>query len=280
MPEAEAAIAPLAWRVEFADAAQVSPAGIEAIEIAEPRNVTALLNAVAPSEVMAQPGPQADGALVVVWMPPGVNTPATIERDVDEWMRSAGTEKKEASARADVRTVRVLWGGNRAVIYGNQGDIRHALDAVARFAVTQREALALEATMKSTWTSLDADIALTEALRSGDGKRRRHIHEMTEIATRMKIAWLRVGRAIEQLDPSLADPSKRIFAELVAAASLFDQVEMLEDSVQFALEHYEIANTRLIDQKLVRQERIDSIIGYGAIIVLLLIQIWMMTLGL
>jgi hypothetical protein len=280
MSEIGTAIAPLAWRIEFAEGSPAPSDGVEAIEIAEPRSVTALLKPAAPSDVLAQPGPQTDGALTVIWMLPSVNTPVTIERDVEDWMRSAGAERKEASARADVRTLRVIWGGDRAVIYGNQGDIRHALDAVARFAVAQREALKLEATMRSTWASLEADIALTEALRSGDGERRRHIHEMTEIATRMKIAWLRVGRAIEQLNPALADPSKRIFAELVAAASLFDQVEMLEDSVQFALEHYEISNTRLIDMKLVRQERIDSIVGYGLIIILLLIQIWMMTLGL
>jgi hypothetical protein len=234
----------------------------------------------APSDALAPAGPQPAGALIVVWMPPGANAPATIERDVDEWMRGAGAERREANARADVRTLRVVWGGGRAVVYANEGDTRFALDAIVRFAVAQREALALEATMKSMWVSLEADTALTQALASGDGEKRRHIHEMTEVATRMKMAWLRVSRSLEQLDPALPDPSKRIFAELVAAASLFDQMEMLEDSIQFALEHYEVANTRLIDMKLVRQERIDSVVGYGVIIALLLIQIWMMSLGL
>ena len=99
---------------------------------------------------------------------------------------------------------------------------------------------------------------------------------MTEVATRLKMAWLRVNRSLEQLDPILALPSKRVFSELVAAASLYDRVEMLEEPVQFALDHYEISNTRLIDTNLAREERINSIVGYGLIVVLLVVQILIM----
>jgi hypothetical protein len=278
MLDLETAISPHAWRVEFAEGSKAPPDGVEAIEIVEPRIMTALLAPIAPSEALAQAGPQA-GELAVVWMPPGANTPATIERDVNEWMRSASTERKEASARADVRTIRVLWGKSRAVIYANQGDLRVALDAVLRFCVAQRETLALETTMRSTWASIEADAALTHALTPRDRRRQPHVNEMTQLVTRMKMTWLRVNRSLEQLDPALAEPSKRLFAELVAAVSLFDQVETMEAQVQFALDHYEIINTRLIDMTLVRQERIESIVGYGLVIMLLLVQIWMMSRG-
>ena len=249
------------------------------IEIAEPRNVTALLTPLAPSDALVQAGPETAGTLTVVWMPPGANTPATIERDVDDWMRGVGAERREANVRADVRTLRVAWGETRAVIYASQGDLRFALDAIVRFSLTQREALALEATMKSTWASIEADAALTHALTPRDRKRQRHVNEMTEVATRMRMGWLRVSRSLEQLDPALADPSRRLFAELASARSLYDHVEMLEDSIQFAFEHYEISNTRLIDMKLVRQERIDSLVGYGLVIMLLIIQIGLMLRG-
>ncbi len=276
--ELETVIAPRAWRVEFAEGSKALPDGVETIEIAEPRNVTALLTPLAPSDALAQGGPQTAGALTVVWMPQGANTPATIERDVDEWVRGAGVEAraKEVNVRADVRTLRAVWGEHRAVIYANQSDIHFALDAILRFSVAQREAYALEATMKSMWASIEADTALTHALTMRDQKRQRHVNEMTEVATRMKMAWLRVSRSIEQLDPALADPSKRLFAELVSAVSLYDRVEMLEDPVQFALDHYEVSNTRLIDMTLARVDRVNSIYGYGIIIILLIIQIWIM----
>ena len=101
---------------------------------------------------------------------------------------------------------------------------------------------------------------------------------MTEIATRMRVTWLRVSRSLEQLDPALAAPSKRLFAELVSAASLYDRVEMLEDPVQFALDHYETSNTRLIETSLTRTERYSPIFGYRdrVIIMLLLVQIAIM----
>jgi len=279
MLESETAIAPHAWRVAFAEGAKAPPEGVEAIAIAEPRHVTSLLTPVSLSDALASAGAPAAGALTVIWMPPGPNTPETVERDVDQWMRVPGAQRREASARADVRTVRVVWGNSRAVIYASQGDLRFALDAVVRFSVTQSEALALEATMRSTWALIEADAALTHALTPRDRKKQPHINEMTQVVTRMKMAWLRISRSLEQLDPALADPSKRIFAELIAAVSLFDQVEMLEDSVQFALDHYEIINTRLIDMTLVRQERIESIVGYGLVIALLLVQIAMMLRG-
>jgi hypothetical protein len=53
-------------------------------------------------------------------------------------------------------------------------------------------------------------------------------------------------------------------------------METLEDPVQFALDHYEISNTRLIDMYLARIDRVNSIFGYGIIVILLIIQIWIM----
>ena len=274
--DVETAIQPQAWRIEFAEGSKALPDGVETIEIGEPRNVTALLTPLALSDALRQTAPQTDGTVTVVWMPPSVDRASTVERDADEWMRRVGEKRKEANVRADVRTMRLVWDESRAVIYASRIDIRCALDAIVRFSVAQKEALALEAAMKSTWASIEADAALTHAVTARHQKRQRHVNEMTEIATRMKMVWLRVSRSLEQLDPALADPSKRLFAELVSAASLYDRVEMLEDPVQFALDHYEISNTRLIETNLAREERINSIAGYGLIIVLLVIQIALM----
>ena len=270
------AIAPRAWRVEFVEGLKAPPEGVETIEIAEPRDVMALLAPLAASDALAQSETQPAGGLTVIWMPPGANMPATIERDVDEWVRDASVVKKEAHARAEVRTVRVLWAESRAVIYANEGDLSSALDGIIRFAVAQREALSLEAGMSSTWATLEADVALTHALTMHDLKMQRHVNDMTEVTTRMKMAWLRVFRSLEQLDPQITNPSKRIFAELASVASLYDRMETLEGTMQFALDHYEISNTRLIDMYLARTDRINSIFGYGIIIILLVIQIWIM----
>ena len=248
---------------------------VETIEIAEPRNVTALLIPLPLSDALKQTGPH-DGILTVVWIPPSVDRGSTVQREADEWMRQAGEKRKETRVRADVRTLRVVWDESRALIYASSSDIRCALDAIARFSVAQKEARALEMTMKLAWSSIEADAGLTHAVTARQQKRQRHVNEMTEIATRMKVAWLRISRSIEQLDPAIPAPSKRLFAELVSASSLFDRLEMLEDPVQFALDHYEISNTRLIETGLARTERYSSIFGYGIIIVLLLVQLAIM----
>lgn len=272
----EPAIDAQAWRVEFVEDPTICADGVEWIEISEPRKVTAVLAPLDTSVALSRAEAETAGELTVVWLPPGVKTPATIERDADEWIRASGARRKEVNVRADVRTVRILWGENRALIHASPGDIRCALDATARFSLMQREALALEATMKSAWASIEADSALTHSVTRRQQKRQRHVNEMTEIATRMKVAWLRITNSLEQLDPTLAEPSKRLFAELVSGAALHDRLEMLEDPIQFALDQYELANTRLIEANQAYKERFNAVVGYvfeAAIIALLGYQI-------
>ena len=96
---------------------------------------------------------------------------------------------------------------------------------------------------------------------------------MTLSATRMKAQYLRLTQALEQLDPRLDETSKRIFAELILAASLYDRLELLEAPIQFALDQYEIANSRLIEEKNATKDRRDYIIlfVFEALIILLLL---------
>jgi hypothetical protein len=272
----ETEIQPQAWRIEFAEGSNPVADGVETIEIAEPRNVTALLVPLALSDALRQAHPQTDGAVIVVWLPPTVDRASIVERDADQWMRGAGDKRKEAIVRADVRTVRVVWDESRAVIYASKTDLRSALDAIVRFSITLREAFTLEAAVKSEWPSIEANVDLTHAVTWRDQRRQRHINGITENAARRKIAWLRVSRSIEQLDPTLAEPSKRLFAELVSGASLYDRMEMLDDPIQYALDQYELANARLTEASHARHELVHSIIGYVVIIVLLVAQLLLM----
>ena len=272
----ETEVQPQAWRIEFSEGSNALPDGVDAIEIAEPRNVTALLTPLTLSVAFRQPHLPTDGAVIVVWMPPTVDRASTVERDADEWMRGAGEKRKEAIVRADVRTMRVVWDEGRAVIYASQRDIHSALDAIVRFSLVQQEAVALEAAVRSEWASIEANVDLTHAVTRRDQRRQRHLNEITEMAARRKIAWLRVSRSIEQLDPTLAEPSKRLFAELVSGASLYDRMEMLDDPIQYALDQYELANARLTEASHARKELVHSIIGYVVIIVLLVAQLLLM----
>ena len=197
-----------AWRVEFVDSAAKIADGPENIEIAEPWKMWAVFAPVDASKTMSRAEPETPGCLTVIWLPPGVKTSATIERDADEWIRAGGARRKEANVRADLRTVRVLWDERRALIYASPGDIRFALDATCRFSLVQREALALEARMKSAWASIEADSVLTHSVTRRQQRRQRHVNELTETVTRMKVDWLRITNCLEQLDPKLPEAFK------------------------------------------------------------------------
>ena len=117
----------------------------------------------------------------------------------------------------------------------------------------------LERSMQAMWASISADVDLIHSVSRVDQKRRRHVDEMTELAARMQAANLRIHSALEQLDPALTDPSKRLFSELVLAAKLYDRAENLDDPIEFAMDHYELANTRLIDAHGADKERSRSL---------------------
>jgi hypothetical protein len=265
-----------AWRVEFVEGAITPADGEETIEIVEPRRAWAVLAPLEVSNALSPAEPVTSGSLTVVWLPPGAKTPATIERDADAWIRAGGARRKEANVRADIRSVRVLWDEGRALLYASPGDVRFALDATVRFCLAQREAVALEARVKSALASIEGDSALTHAVTRRQQRKQRYVNEMTEIATHMKTDWLRIGNSLEQLDPALAEASKRLFAELVSGAALYDRMEMLEDPIDFALDQYELANTRLIEANVANKERVSAVVGYvfeAAIIALLGYQI-------
>jgi hypothetical protein len=262
-----------AWRVDFQE--HTSSANSGSIAVKEPRNLTAVFTPVDPEEGLATASSQYPGSLTIVWMPPGVNAPPSIERDVEAWTRGGASSRKGPLVRAGIRTVRVFMDDNRALIYAGSEQLQSAIDAVVRFTVAQRETLALELTMSSTWASVDADAPLTHSVTSDQQKHQRHANEMTELSTRMKAMHLRISQALEQLDATLEDSSKRIYAELVLAAGLWERIEQLEEPIEFAMDHYEVANTRLIEAKYAAKEQRNAIIGHvleAGIILLLLYQ--------
>src|SRR5258708_8128335 len=101
--------------------------------------------------------------------------------------------------------------------------------------------------MAATWPQIKAHTPSTHAVTRKQLRLQPQVDALTEQATEMKAAHLRLQTALEQLDPTLSGTSKRMYAELVTAAALHERVEMLEDPIQFALDHYELANWRLTE---------------------------------
>ena len=251
-------------------------ADLRSVVIKEPRNAHAVLTPVDVEEALASGRTDSGGSLTIVWMPPGVNTPPSIEHDVEAWMRDGASSERQTPVRATIRTVRVIWHDSRALIYTSAEQLQDAIDAVVRFTVADRETTALELAIDSTWASLDANAPLTHAVTSRQQKQQQHVNELTELATRMQIVYLRVSKALEQLDPALSESSKRLYSELASAAVLWDRLDPLDEPIQFTLDQYELANTRLIEAKNAAMDHSHAMIGHVlevGIIVLLICQI-------
>jgi hypothetical protein len=239
VPTAEAK----AWQVSFG----TTPPRGDHLRIVTPRPLFAQWT---PIDIAAPPAASAAGdanrPLAVLWMPTGA--PSEVEAG---WVAAipAG-ESSQRVVRAGLRTARIVWTDRLAIIYTAEEQLDDALDALIRFTVVERDASALEAKMPAIWASIDADTPLTHTVLASDhDQRKADVNRTTETVTRMAGSALRLEIALEQLDPALQSSSKRLFAELALQAGLEDRLEMLAEPIDFAIEHYELINSRMIEAR-------------------------------
>jgi hypothetical protein len=231
-----------AWRFTFE---RLETGQLAGTFIREPHPVVATAH---PMELdAALDDPVDDASLSVIWLPTGNPTPADLEKSVALWIDQG--DLQVPAVRANIRTSRVIWAGSRALVYAAPDQSPDALDAVTRFTLMARDTSALERQMKSIWSAVENHASLSHAVTFREQRLQPRISEMTETVTRMRISYLQIQSALEQTDPGLSSVSKRLCAELVLQAGLYDRLDVIDEPTQFALDHYELANTRLIEHK-------------------------------
>jgi hypothetical protein len=274
-PEEQQSVEALAWRVSFTEEATTESLG--AVVIKKPRNLTATLTPIPMQEAWEGRSRVTGESLILVWAPPGVNGPFGVERDLDAWMRGRAESYERTLVRAGIRTVRVAWDGARAVICCADDHLQDAIDAVLRFSVAEWDTDDLERLLASTWQAVEEDAALAHAIQRRQLRQQKRVNALTESSVHMKTRYLRVYESLEQLDPTLPEPSQRLYSELVLAARLYDRLELLDEPIQFMLDQCEIANTRLMDTRNALRANRDAWVGHVleiAIIFALLIQVY------
>jgi hypothetical protein len=233
-----------AWKISYLAAA---PAGQSPLAvISEPRTVIAVASPIPLAEAMAMPAGPREDSLLVIWVPSAVGVPVDLDSSLQSWMRR-DLPPNRAPVQASIKTVRVVCSETRSIIYAVPEHLSEAMDAVARFTLAARQTADLEAQVAATWRDIKVHTPLTHAVKGKQLRLQPQVNAMTERATEMKTMHLRLQLALEQLDQGLSSTSKRMYADLADAASLHDRMEMIEDPIQFALEHYELATSRLTE---------------------------------
>ncbi len=255
-----------AWRVLYLPIGGATRPGAEIHQVREPKPMLASAEPVDLAKVLQQPRvAEGEGAFTLVWLP-GSLVSRVLEEEVEAWLGGAGERE---IIRAGIRTVRVHWTSDRCAIYAPAEQLPDAMDAVLRFTPAKRLTNSLERRMLDVWSDLDRDVPLSHSVLPWQLTAQRRINQRTERITRLNAEYLRLQTALEQLDVKLASASKRLYAELVSQATIYDRLEMMEDSIEFAMDHYELANTRLIES---RNSWIERWLE-GAIVALLAIEI-------
>jgi hypothetical protein len=235
-----------AWRVTFADAAPQDDS--PHLVIAESSPAVAICRTVGVDEALAAASQASGETIDLIWLPPSAGSAQDIERKL-EADQKADAPSRRPPVRASLRSTRVVWTDARAVIASAADQLADATDAVIRFTLAERRTVALEREMTAMWPQIDAYKALTHRVRRRQLGLQSKIDALTERATTMSVDLMRLQTALEQLDPKLTSGSKRLYAELVLQAGIYERLEMLEDPIDFASEHFELANTRLIEAR-------------------------------
>lgn len=274
-----------AWRIKFLPGP--IPGQAPLVVINEPANLVAVGETAAFSEVLDAPRAAADekmgeggsveGApverpLLLLCVPPGSGLSPDLESRLETWVRDGDAAPP---IRAGLRTSRVIWSRDRAVIYAGPEQMNDAIDAVLRFTVAARLTSQLEETMAATWPALAEHTPLTHAITPREQRLQPVVNAMTLRASHMMATLLRLESSLEQLDPLLPTASKRLFAELVQQGALYERLEVLEDPVEYAGDVYELANSRLIEAKYARQSYLAEkwiVILIAAEVVVLAVQ--------
>jgi hypothetical protein len=265
----------LAWR--FILDLEPKASDQEVIVVKEPRNVIVGVTPAEPEALLADLEPQSHGSFEVIWIPPGVDNPPNVERDAEKWIVSGLSSLRRRPVHAGVRTVRVVWQDARALVYARPETVHDILEAILRFTIIEREMMALESAIASILETAGTVVPLTHSITRKQLARQRQVNDMTERVARVRMMLLRIATALKQIDPNITEGSGRLYQELVLAVDLSDRVEMLDNSTQYALDLYELANTRLIDAKTAKGDRRSSRIGHlleTMIVLLLVVQIF------
>jgi hypothetical protein len=237
-----------AWRVTFDNTAKQPGA----LAIREPRRVIVNTQAVGIDAALSESPSEDDAGISVVWLPAGDGAPAGLEKSVERWVTEGS--RGSPAVRATIRTNRVLWTDRRALVYSSPDQWPDALDAVLRFTLIARDTSELEEQMRTVWASLKGHVPLSHAVTYRQRRLQAQVNQMTEAITRIRVSFLQLYSAIEQTDLTLSSASKRLCAELILQAAIYDRLDVVEEPIQFALDHYELANTRLIEHKNAAQE--------------------------
>lgn len=260
---------PRAWRVLYLPMGESARPAAEIYPVREPKPTLAAAEPIDLAEALEQPRPTEDeSAFTLVWLPSS-SASQVLEEEVEAWLD--GGDGREI-VRAGIRTVRVHWASDRCAIYAPAEQLTDAMDAVLRFTPAKRLTNSLERRMLDVWSDLDRDVPLSHSVMPWQLTAQRRINQRTERITRLNAEHLRLQTALEQLDVKLSSASKRLYAELVSQATIHDRLEMMEHSIEFAMDHYELANTRLIESRNSWVERWFE----GAIVALLAIEIFVL----
>ena len=192
-----------------------------AIELNEPVETIAVSRPITLAEATSDgESDRPEGALDIIWLPPTAGPTQDLERRLE----ARGRDGRPA-IRASLRSNRIPWTDSHVLIAATPDQLDDLIDAIVRFTLAERSMINLEREMTALWPEIDMAKTLTHSVSRRQLAQRRNLDALTERSTDLSVEFMKLERAIEQLDPRISTGSKRLYAELVLQAAIHDRLE-------------------------------------------------------
>lgn len=237
-----------AWLVAYADEPRSDKTALAVIR--EPRAAWAYAQSVDAAAALANEvaPPANSNGFVFMFVPSGSSTAYAIQKQAEQWMASRPGER-DGIMEVLFRSERLLWRRGRALAFGTPQLIDDMLAAVVHFSLCESDLGQLERQAEEACATLDNDKQLCNHLRSSDLKRRPHVDAMTRMAVDMRLAYLRIDKALEAPSAEISGSARRLFIELATLATAKNRLLRLDDVIDAVLDQYRFINDRFSEYR-------------------------------
>ena len=237
-----------AWLIEYASEALSSRTALSVIR--EPHAAWAYSSSVDAMAALANevtPPASANG-FVFIFVPSGSSTAYEVQKQAEQWMASRPGEQ-DGIMEVLFRSECLRWRRGRALCFGTPQLVDDMLAAVTHFSLCEGDLDRLERQADDACAILGKDKHLSDNLKSGDLKRRPHVDAMTRTAIDMRLAYLRIDKALDAPSAEISGSARRVFVELTTLATAKSRLQRLDGVIDAVLEHYKFVNDRFSDYR-------------------------------
>lgn len=263
-----------AYRISLV--AKAEPGQEVVLQLAVPQPVVAVRESISAEKLLAEPG-AAPGELTRIYvLEPGADlsmegdwyklvSPTCSSITLDPAMKDA----QEPPADLQVRSDRVLWRPDIALVICNPDRLNEILVGVVYFSYFVKELSRMERELSSSWAQVRQDMHFIHQVDDSAFAEQPRINERSRWSYGLRADYARIEPFIDVVPNYVPANSRRIIQELSTHTEILARFKVIDEQLEVFEDTYELANDRILEYSNYRGEFKLEVI----IIVVLIIEL-------